>query len=265
MWMEERSARRAHVVTGTRSALAEMTEVLGVDPEATRTISVPIRLPEIAPVAPAAPPRVVFVGRLEPRKGPEVLLRAAPAVLAAVPEARLVFVGRDGVAAGAPSSAAWLRAEAKRLGIADRVDFTGPLDAEGVQRQLAAATVCAFPSRWESFGYTVAEAAAVGRPVVTSTIPPFEELVDDGVTGRRVPLDDRDGWAAALTEALTDPARSAAIGRAGSRRVRELSSPGVVARQTLEAHEAAVERCAAGWRAQSGRLRPSIAARRPRQ
>jgi glycosyltransferase involved in cell wall biosynthesis len=265
MWMEETSARRAHVVVSTRPNLAEIAPRLAVDPGSLHAIPYPVRLPPRRDFPPEGPPRVVFVGRLEPRKGPEVLLRSAPSVIAAVPEARFVFVGRDGVADGAPSSTAWLRAEGARLGIGDRLEFTGPLDTAGVQEQLTRAAVCAFPSRWESFGNVVAEAAAVGRPVVASTIPPFADLVRDGKTGRRVPVDDPEAWATAIVEALTDRARSRTMGAAGSDLVRALCDPAVVARQTLDAHRDAVERCAAGRRAHSSRAAPSIAANRPRQ
>jgi glycogen(starch) synthase len=204
------------------------------------------------------PPRILFFGRLEPRKGPEVLVRALPAVRAAVPGARLVLAGRDGVASGEPSSRAWLEGEAARLGVADALEFTGQLDTAALSAEIARARVCAFPSRWESFGNVVAEAAAVGRPVVTSTIAPFEDLVDDGVTGRRVRIDDVAGWGAALANVLTDAGRAAAMGAAGADLVAVLADPVRVAAQTVEAHELAVQRHAQGLRAggrQRGRRR----------
>jgi glycogen(starch) synthase len=256
-WLEEESARRAHVVTSTRSNLAEMTQAIGLDPAATHAISYPVRLPALSPPAPDAPPRVVFVGRLEPRKGPEILLRAVPRVLAAVPGTRFAFVGRDGVAAGLPSSSAWLEAEARRLGVGEAVELLGQRDVAGVYAELRRATVCAFPSRWESFGNVVAEASAIGRPVVTSAIAPFSDLVEDGVTGLRVPLEDAGGWADALVALLTDRDRARAMGAAGAARVGRISDPALVAAETLEAHRHAAERFRSHRRARAAGSRGS--------
>lgn len=243
--LEDASARRAHVVVSTRSNLDEVGRWMRLDPRALHAIPYPVRLPALSPLDESAPPRVVFVGRLEPRKGPEIVLRAAPRVLAAVPQARFVFVGRDVVVPGEMPSSTWLRAEAQRLGVAHAVQLTGQLDRAGVQRELQGATVCAFPSRWESFGNVVAEASAVGRPVVVSPIAPFRELVREGKTGLFAPLDDSDAWSDALVGLLTDRSRARAMGEAGAAHVAGISAPERVAELALAAHEHARAR----WRA----------------
>ncbi len=247
--LEELSARRANVVISTRSNLDEVAGPFGLDDRALHAIPYPVRLPRPAPMPENGAPRVTFVGRLEPRKAPEVVLRAAPKVLAAVPETRFAFVGRDAIADGAPPSTAWLRAEAERLGVSEAIELTGQLDRDGVEAQLRQATVCAFPSRWESFGNVVAEASAVGRPVVASAIPPFRELVEDGVSGRIAPLDDPAAWADALIDVLGDRRLAAEMGRAGAQRIAGISDPAHVARLTLAAHEHAIERWRRGERA----------------
>ena len=94
----EITARRANVVVSTRSNLDEVAGRLGLDDRALHPIPYPVRLGEPAPMPPNGAPRVTFVGRLEPRKAPEVVLRAAPKVLAAMPDARFTFVGRDATA-----------------------------------------------------------------------------------------------------------------------------------------------------------------------
>jgi glycogen synthase len=252
--LEEISARRANVVVSTRSNLDDVSGWMRLDPRALHAIPYPVRMPPAAPMPNSgAPPRITFVGRLEPRKGPEVLLRAAPEVLAGIPEARFVFVGRDAVASGAAPSAAWLRAEAERLGIGHAIELTGQLDREGVAEELRRATVCAFPSRWESFGNVVAEASAVGRPVVVSPIAPFQELVADGVTGRIASLEDSRAWATALLDVLADHDRARVMGEAGARRIRGISDPARVAALAHAAHEHAIDRWRAGERAGIGR------------
>ena len=215
MWLEESSARRANVVVSTRPNLDEVARSMRLDPAALHAIPYPVRQLALIPMPDPRVPRVTFVGRLEPRKAPEVVLRAAPAVLDRLPNVRFTFVGRDGVAAGLFPSAEWLSGEAERLGVAHAVELTGHLDRSGLLEQLGSATVCAFPSRWESFGNVLAEASSAGRPVVASTIPPFTELVDDGGTGRLAPLDDTTAWAQALLEILSDSERARAMGRPG--------------------------------------------------
>jgi glycosyltransferase involved in cell wall biosynthesis len=250
--LEESSARRANVVVSTRSNLDEVTHRLRLNQQALHAIPYPVRLPDIAPMPDATRPRVTFVGRLEPRKAPEVLLRAAPRVLAAVPNVRFAFVGRDAIAAGSLPSTAWLRHEAQRLGVAHAIELPGQLDRAGVQDELRRATVCAFPSRWESFGNVVAEAAATGRPVVASPIAPFRELIQDGVTGRLAPLDDTDSWAAALIELLHDQRQAEEMGQAGAKRVAAISEPGHVAQLAHDSYHHALERWRARQRAGDG-------------
>jgi glycosyltransferase involved in cell wall biosynthesis len=251
-WLEETSARRANVVVSTRTNLEEVTARMGLDERALHAIPYPVRLPPRSPMPRNGAPRVTFVGRLEPRKAPEVLLRAAPKVLAEVPEARFAFVGRDAIADGALPSTSWLRREAERLGVAHAIELTGQLDRTGVQDQLRRATVCAFPSRWESFGNVVAEASAIGRPVVASPIAPFKELVEDGVSGRLAALDDTTAWADALIDLLSDRRRARVMGEAAAKRIAGISGPAEVAEMALAAHEHAIERWRRGERAARG-------------
>jgi glycogen(starch) synthase len=241
-WLEETSARLADVVISTRANLEAVRSFMRLDEQALHAIPYPVRLPEPSPVPANGAPQLTFVGRLELRKGPDVLLRAAPKVLAAVPDARFTFVGRDVLKPGAMPSSDWMREEAARLGVAEAIEFTGALDRAGVDDQLRRSTVCAFPSRWESFGNVVAEASAIGRPVVVSDIAPFHDLVDDGVTGRVVALDDDDGWAEALVRLLLDRDLARSLGSAGAAHIAGLSDPSRVAALTLEAHEHAIER-----------------------
>ncbi len=247
--LEEVSARQANVVVSTRANLDEVAGAMRLDDRALHAIPYPVRLPALSPLPEHAPPRVTFVGRLEPRKAPDVVLRAAPKVLAELPDARFVFVGRDVVESGVVPSASWLKAEAGRLGVGHAVELTGQLDRDGVERELRRATVCAFPSRWESFGNVVAEASAVGRPVVVSPIAAFRDVVANRVTGEVAPLGDADAWAAALIGLLRDRDRARAMGEAGAAHIAAISDPARVADLALDAHDHAIERWRTGERA----------------
>ncbi|HEY1523463.1 MAG TPA: glycosyltransferase family 4 protein [Solirubrobacteraceae bacterium] len=242
IWLEETAVRRAHAVISTPWNLDEMAPLLGLEPAALHPLWYPLHLPARLPVADPGRQQVTFLGRFEPRKGPDVLLGAVPAVLAAVPEARFAFVGRDATGVGQLASADWLRREAARLGVTHAVEVREEFGREAVMRALREASVCAFPSRWESFGYSMAEAQGVGRPVVVSSIPALRALVDEGAAGATAASEDPGSWAEPLIALLKDPARAAALGDAGATRLAQISDPSRVADETLAVYEHAIER-----------------------
>jgi glycosyltransferase involved in cell wall biosynthesis len=252
VWLEETAVRRAHAVVSTPWNLTEMAPLLRLDPSALHPLWYPLRPPERLPMPDPDQPRVTFLGRFEPRKGPDVLLGAVPIVLGAVPEARFAFVGRDATAPGGLASADWLRREAARLGVAHAVEVREEFGREAVARALRQATVCAFPSRWESFGYSVAEAQGAGRPVVVSAIPALRALAAEGAAGAIAPSERPDSWADPLIKLLREPARAAALGEAGATRLVRVSDPGRVADQTLAVYAHARERWRRGQRAGQG-------------
>lgn len=256
LWLEETAVRRAHAVISTPWNLDEMAPLLRLDPGALHPLWYPLHPPARLPPPNPHEPRVTFLGRFEPRKGPDILLRAAPAVLAMVPEARFVFVGRDSGTPGAVASAGWLRHEAARLGIAHAVDVREEFGREAVTRALREATVCAFPSRWESFGYSMAEAQGAGRAVVVSSIPALRALVDDGATGAVASSEEAASWAEPLIRLLRDPARASALGEAGAIRLAQISDPDRVAEKTLSVYEHARERWRLGLRAARAQALP---------
>jgi glycosyltransferase involved in cell wall biosynthesis len=151
-------------------------------------------------------PVVGVVGRLEQQKGHAYLLEAWPAVLAELPDARLVLAG-DG------SLRETLMHTACALRIADRVIFLG--FRPDVPRILDAIDVLALPSLYEGMPLTVIEAAAMARPVVATAVDGTVEVVRDGVTGVLVPPQDPPALARALAAILGDPARAARMGASG--------------------------------------------------
>jgi glycosyltransferase involved in cell wall biosynthesis len=133
-----------------------------------------------APWPPGGGPVVGFIGRIEPRKGPLDLALAAPAIRSARPEARIVVVGDDPYA----SDPDYL----EKVRGAPGVEHYGWVDdAPGVMRHL---DVLVCPSRQEPFGTVVAEAMAVGTPVVATRVGGIPEVLEDGVTGMLVEPDD---------------------------------------------------------------------------
>jgi glycosyltransferase involved in cell wall biosynthesis len=166
-------------------------------------------------------PALGVVAQLIERKGHRVLLRAAPAILSACPEARFLFFGK-GPLEGA------LREEAAAAGLLDRVLFAG--FREDLPKLLGCLDLVVHPALMEGLGVSLLQAAAAGVPVVGSDAGGIPEAVLDGVTGRIVPPGEAEPLAAAVTALLRDPAARAAMGEAGRRRVREeFSAPAMAA------------------------------------
>ena len=154
------------------------------------------------------------LGRLVPVKGFDVLVRALPSVVAAVPAACVLLVG-DG-----PDRVA-LEAQAAALHVADRVRITGV--TSDVAPWLAACDVLAAPSRNEGMGRALIEAMALGVPVVAAAVGGIPAVVTDGETGRLVASEDAGALAAALVELGRDEALCAKLGAAAVRRAEAFS------------------------------------------
>jgi phosphatidyl-myo-inositol dimannoside synthase len=160
-------------------------------------------------------PVVVCVSRLVARKGQDVLVSGWPRVLARHPGARLLLVGSG------PAEAA-LRRAVDRTGLGSSVVLTGPVAAAELPAHYAAGDVFAMPCRTrragldvEGLGMVFLEAAACGRPVVAGTSGGAPEAVREGVTGHVVDPRSPDAVADAICVLLADPARAAAMGKAG--------------------------------------------------
>jgi glycosyltransferase involved in cell wall biosynthesis len=152
--------------------------------------------------------RVVFAGRMVRPKGVGVLIRAAREV-----DAEFVLCG-DGRKLEA------MRELARRLGVEDRIRFTGWLDPEPLATELAEASVVVMPSLWpEPFGLVGIEGFAAGRPAVASATGGIGDWLQDGVNGLSVPPADVRALARALSELLDDPERQRVMGLAGKESV----------------------------------------------
>ena len=159
-------------------------------------------------------PSVIFVGRVTRQKGLPVLLRAAASL---DPAAQLVLCAGQAdtpeLAAEVEDLVAKLRAT--RSGV---IWIPEMLPKRAVIQLLSHATVFACPSLYEPLGIVNLEAMACGTAVVASAVGGIPEVVSDGETGLLVPPDDPGALAGALGALIADPARAAALGRAGRER-----------------------------------------------
>lgn len=176
-------------------------------------------------------PTVLFLGRLEYRKGFKYLLRAWPWVREVVPNARLLVVGAYEKRHKRP-----FVDYARRKKIRG-VRFVGPASEEDKPRFYRTAEVyCAPSAGFESFGIVLLEGMAAGVPVVASDIPGFRTVLDDGVQGVLVEPRNPQALAKAIIDLLLDPERRARLGQAGRAKA-ALYDWQRVARQVLSFYE----------------------------
>jgi len=174
---------------------------LGVDLDLFRPIPQEEAVGEIGVDVPHQCRLILFVGRLDPLKGLETLLKAMcklserGAVLSG--KLCLAIVGGDADEDGARLSSELECVDRlkRNLGIGDMVVFVGSRAQNMLPYYYSAAEVCVVPSRYESFGLVALEAMACGTPVIASRVGGLQHTVEDGVTGFLVPAGDPDALA----------------------------------------------------------------------
>ncbi|MCH7813459.1 MAG: glycosyltransferase family 4 protein [Planctomycetes bacterium] len=216
-----RLLRTADAVTATTRFLADRTaEYGGISSEGITVIPFGVdldRYDQPRPAVPGREPVVGFVKHLEPKYGPEVLIRAMSQVVERFPTVRLVMIG-----AGALEQP--LRGLAQALDLDGHIDWRGAIDNAEVPAALAAMDLYVMPSLSvsETFGVTAVEAQAAGVPVVFSDLPGVREAVTDGVGGLAVPPGDVGALAGAICRLLADEELRRRLGCGGRQMVRRL-------------------------------------------
>jgi len=152
---------------------------------------------------------ILFVGRLEPLKGLDILFRAV-ASLENIDDITLNIVGGDENSL----EKARLQELAGRMKLTDSIRFIGSVSQDELPVHYNAADVCVLPSHYESFGLAALEAAACGRPVVASEVGGLPTIVKSGSTGFLVPPKHSDVMAERLCELLGDDMLRSRMGTA---------------------------------------------------
>jgi D-inositol-3-phosphate glycosyltransferase len=161
------------------------------------------------------PPTLLFVGRLQPLKGPDVAVRTLADVRRTVPDAQLRIIGGTSGSGHGASGPDELRALAAELGVADAVRLDPAISQDKLADAYREADVLVAPSRSETFGLVALEAQASGLPVVAADVPGLQAVVGGG--GVLVRGHDPADHAAAIVPLLTDRAAAARVGAAGVR------------------------------------------------
>lgn len=168
---------------------------------------------------------VLFAGRIQPLKAPDVLLRAVAVLLERQPALRSRLVvpvvgGPSGSGLDHPESLAEL---AVTLGLDDVVRFVPPVAQSQLAQWYAAATLVAVPSYNESFGLVAAEAGACGTPVVAAAVGGLPTVVRHERSGLLVDTHDDTDWARALGRVLTEPGLHDRLAAGAAAQAREFS------------------------------------------
>jgi D-inositol-3-phosphate glycosyltransferase len=183
---------------------------------------------------------LMFAGRIQPLKAPDVLLRAVAVLLDETPSLRSRLVvpvvgGPSGTGLEHPESLAQLAAE---LGVDDVVRFVPPVAQAELARWCAAATLVAVPSYNESFGLVAAEAQATGTPVIAAAVGGLTTVIRDGHGGLLVDGHEPRDWANAMRRVLEDDALRSRL-QAGAVEQARLFSWERTAQSTLEVYRRA--------------------------
>ena len=178
-------------------------------------------LPSVRPpMTGDGPPEVLCVGRINPWKGQDVLVRALAELVAEGSDVTCRLVG--GAFPGSEDLVDALRQQITAAGLDDRVRLVGEVDDPTAA--FASADVVVVPSKLpEPFGKVVVEAMALGRPVIATTPGGPAEVIRSGVDGLLVPGGDAPALATALRRLLRNPDEARRLGAAAARRARDFS------------------------------------------
>jgi D-inositol-3-phosphate glycosyltransferase len=187
---------------------------------------------------------VLFVGRLEPLKGLEILIDAVAELEDTTPE--LVIVGGDERARTYIDA---LRAHAEMLGLGSRTHFVGAVSQDALPSYYSAADVCVVPSYYESFGLVALEAMACGTPVIASRVGGLTGTVRDGESGYLIPWRCPQPFSDAIDLLLTNGELRRAFGAAAHEQAQRFRWS-AVARELADLYSEAIEeRASAGCHA----------------
>jgi glycosyltransferase involved in cell wall biosynthesis len=222
LWLDRLTQRRVDRYVCVSRAVADFSatraglprEKLAVIPNGIDLDKYPAAQPaDLRALGVAAGRRVVtFVGRLEPQKGVDWLIAAAPQWMANVPDCDLLLVG-------AGPSGASLQAACRQAGIADRVHFAGW--RADVPQILAASDLLVLPSAWEGMPNVVLEAMASRRPVVASDVEGVRELLGPNAPGQTLRHGDTQAMVEAVTAFMLDSALAEKTGTENRRRAEQ--------------------------------------------
>jgi len=236
-YMERSMVRRARTLVSASNKLASWcAKLCRVDAHAIRGIPLPVDDELFRPEAGTGsnPDTLLYVGRISALKGVDTLIEALPAIVDAVPAARLRLVGRE--EHGHPVIGRFRR-RLRDAGLPETaVEFVGPVRRSALPALYSSAAVCLVPSPGGSSGYTCLEPMACGCAVVAAADEQRHGVITDDVNGLLVPPRSAEALTSAATRLLLDPPLRRRLGSRATATVRERFGSNVVCSETVKAY-----------------------------
>ena len=184
---------------------------------------------------------ILFVGRIDQRKGVHILGQAIPSVWNHNPEVLFTFVGKDGRSPDGESMIKWIsmRVPADKR---NQLNFIDHLPRQDVISLYQKALLVILPSVWEPFGYICTEAMACGKPLVATRSGGPEEIIVDGRTGFLIPPNDPFSLAEKIIESLSDETRLRSIGREARESILKQYRTDVIVKKMVDYYRSVIER-----------------------
>ena len=242
-WLESRSVLNAHCLTCPSRDLSErVTEFFDLR-RPVEIIENPIDSEWFSPGEPLSEDtiRVLFLGRLEPRKGPDILVRAIPRICQEVNNIEFCLIGSDCPSLNSASTRAELRSFLDSEGVINRVTFQDPVPLLDLPKWYNSAHIVVVPSRYDNSPYSCLEAMSCGKAVVATEAGGAKEYLDYGKAGLLFPSEDCDALADAVIQLAKDRALREKLGERARQRVRERFDRTVIASRMCLLYERAIE------------------------
>jgi glycogen(starch) synthase len=223
------------VCVPSRAVLEVYEELMGIAPaDLPRLAIVPLGIERtyLPPLARSGRKRLLFVGRLEKRKGIQTFLDALPTVLEEFRDWECHLVGNDGLPFddGPPIKERFLRTHRGKRWL-KRVSFEGYCSPKALHEHYRLCDVFAVPALYESFGLAYHEAMQYGKPVIACRAGGMAETVQDGVEGLLIEPENVVAQIEALRRLMRDETLRDRMGRAGAERIRRRNNHDVFARR----------------------------------
>lgn len=186
--------------------------------------------------------KVLFVGRLEPRKGVDTLVKAIPVVVENSKNVEFILVGADTkTAEGNGSMREMLEAELKNNYCLDFVRFIPHVDLIDMPSYYRSADICVIPSVYDNAPYTCIEALASGKPVIVSMAGGTKEYVEENITGLKVPSKDPQALAMAITELVSSQSKRESFSKAARLYAEKNLSLDIFVKQKVDLYQRAIK------------------------
>lgn len=236
--MEKKGARRASLITSPSASLADWTaRIWRLKREAIQVVPNPIDTSVWSPQPyPESDPVILYVGRLEIRKGIETLGQAWIKTAAKHARVRLRIVGNVDEA---PLRRKWADIFSRHH-VADRVEWIPWQQGEALRACYAQASIVTVPSVYENFPNTCLEGMATGRPVVAGRAGGLIEMIEHGVSGLLFPPKDPEALAGSFLTLLASPDRCREMGLNAAHRVAVQYGTNAVVKQTIDVYDSVV-------------------------